>query len=632
MAKARGSRLNALSLGIGVFVIAALVLVFFFVGNQNTAQPMSAVDAGVAHAHTAVPPGELDEYYLFASGGHSGQVYVYGIPSMRRIRTIPVFTPDPVHGWGWDDESRAMLGGYTWGDVHHVRLSMTDGEYDGRWLFVNDNANNRVARIDLDSFAPGQIIGPLPNTMGPHCAAFITPNSEYLFAPARFSAPIPHGTYASLDEFGDVFWGVLSAVSIEPDTGHMDLAWQLKLPPWNWDKGSVGKGESDGWGFVTAYNTEEATTLLEVNASQHDKDYVLAFNWRAAEQAIANGQYEIIDGAKVLDPVKVPGIAFLLPAGKSPHGVDVSPDGRWIVASGKLSPTTTVFDWLKVKEAVENGNFQGYERGLPILSYEDVRVAEVPVGLGPLHTDFDNDGYAYTSLFLESAIVKWQLETWEVLDKVNIHYNTGHLAVAGGSSMKPYGEWLVTLNKLSKDRFIGVGPSYPENLQLISISGEKMELVADAPSDPEPHYAEIIPARLVNPLEVFPRERNDHPYATWSQSDAGIERNGNEVTVRMTAVRSRFTPDVIEVNEGDHVTIHVTNIDQEPDITHGLGISLYDIAIGVDPGQTKTVSFVADKPGVYTFYCTDFCSALHQEMSGFLLVKPKDEVETSSVR
>ena len=105
-------------------------------------------DMAVAAQKTYVAPGDLDEYYMFASGGHSGQVYVYGVPSMRHLSTIPVYTPYPATGYGFDDESRAMLGGLTWGDLHHPSLSETKGDYDGRWLFAND-MNGRVARVDL---------------------------------------------------------------------------------------------------------------------------------------------------------------------------------------------------------------------------------------------------------------------------------------------------------------------------------------------------------------------------------------------------------------------------------------------------------------------------------------------------
>jgi nitrous-oxide reductase len=82
-----------------------------------------ASDLAVAAQKTYVAPGDLDEYYMFASGGHSGQVYVYGLPSMRHISTIPVYTPYPATGYGFDDESKAMLGEFTWGDVHHPSLS-----------------------------------------------------------------------------------------------------------------------------------------------------------------------------------------------------------------------------------------------------------------------------------------------------------------------------------------------------------------------------------------------------------------------------------------------------------------------------------------------------------------------------
>ena len=99
-----------------------------------------------------VKPGEYDTYYAFLSGGHHGNVYVYGMPSCRHITTIPVFTPEPAVGYGNDEESLAMLGGYTWGDAHHPGLSETNGDYDGRWLFINDMPNARIARIDLKDF------------------------------------------------------------------------------------------------------------------------------------------------------------------------------------------------------------------------------------------------------------------------------------------------------------------------------------------------------------------------------------------------------------------------------------------------------------------------------------------------
>lgn len=584
-------------------------------------RPTPTTEGEQAVSGAFVPPGKKDEYYMFASGGHSGQVYVIGVPSLRRIRTIPVFSRDSATGYGWDEESKKMLGGYTWGDVHHPALSETDGEYDGRFLYVNDNANNRAAMIDLKTFTTKQILGPIPNIMGPHSAAFVTPNTEYFMMATRFSVPMG-GKYASLDKYSKEYHGALSAQKIDQKTGKMKVAWQLKLPPWNYDLSDAGKKISGDWAFFTTYNTEEATELLEINASANETDYLVAINWKKAEKAVKDKKYEVINGVKVVDPTKVEGIAYLIPLPKSPHGVDVSPDGRWIVGSGKLDPTVTVYDFKKFIKAIEAEDFSGTEKGLPIVNFESVKEATVKVGLGPLHTQFGPDGYAYTTLFVESAVAKWKLGEWNVLDKVTVHYSPGHSSAAEGDTVTPDGKYLVALNKISKDRHLSVGPSHPENMQLIDISGDKMKVINEAPIDPEPHYAQMVKADKIKPIRKYEKDEK-RPHSVWKKEDVRIEREGNHVTVHGLAVRTRFYPDKIEVNEGDKVTIYLTNIDLDQDITHGFAINLYDIDVEVQPGETKKIEFVADKPGVYPFYCSNFCSALHQEMQGYLLVKPQ---------
>ena len=114
--------------------------------------------------------------------------------------------------------------------------------------------------------------------------------------------------------------------------------------------------------------------------------------------------------------------------------------------------------------------------------------------------------------------------------------------------------------------------------------------------------------------------------------DAKIERNGTNVVVHMTAVRSNFEPNKVEVNQGDHVTIYLTNIEQTVDELHGFGLQEYNLQIVVDPGETKTIEFVANKPGVFAYYCTNFCSALHQEMQGYLLGKPDNTASAHAVQ
>ena len=618
------SRSIAVAGYIGTVTVLALLA-----GRCTPSAPKSAQqragatsDAAVAAQKVYVPPGDLDQYYVFASGGHSGNVYVYGIPSMRHISTIPVFTPYPATGYGFDDESKALLGNLTWGDVHHPSLSETNGDYDGRWLFVNE-INGRIARIDLRDFKTKEILGPLPNVSGNHASSFVTPNTEYTFMATRFSIPIPKGSVAPIEKYATDYKGVIAGIKIDPKTGHMTPAYEILMPPFDYDLGDAGKKASDGWMFFTAYNTERATGKLEVTASQRDRDYIAVVDWRLADKVASEGKGEMIGGIRVIDPKTVPGLVYFMPCGKSPHGVDVSPDGKWIIGSGKLQGVTTAFNFEKIQTAIRNKDFTGDEDGIPILKYESVKEAEVPVGLGPLHTQFGADGFAYTSLFVDSAIAKWKLGTWEVVDKIPVSYSIGHLAAAEGDTVSPDGNYLVALNKLSHGRHLNVGPSQPESSQLIDITEEKMKLLSDSFTEPEPHYAQIIKTDKLKPIEVYPKEENHHPLAVWDVKDAGVSRQGGKVIAKVVMVRSSFTPQAIEVNEGETVTIALTNIEQTTDELHGFGLLDYNFNVVVDPGETKTVTFKADKPGVFPYYCTNFCSALHQEMQGYLIVKKK---------
>jgi nitrous-oxide reductase len=586
-----------------------------------------------------VAPGDFDEYYLFYSGGHSGQVFVAGIPSMRHIITLPVFAPFPGKGYGYDDRSREMLGEFTWGDVHHPALSKSDGVYDGRWLFVNDNAHNRVARIDLRDFKVKQIIGPIPNTSGNHGSSFVTENTEYLFGGTRFSAPIPRGRYAHPSEYEQEFNGVFTAISVNPESGEMQVAWQVKTPPFNWDLASTGKGPSHGWAFFTSYNTEMAYEVMETNASQLDRDLGAALNWQAAERAVQEGNFEEIDGIPVIDPANAPGVLYFIPIGKSPHGMDVDPSGQWIVAGGKLQPTAGVYSFEKILAAVENSDFEGEERGVPILNFDSVLEGEVPVGLGPLHTQYDGRGNAYTSMFIDSQVAKWRLPPWSdedrqnlenvVVDKIDIHYNIGHLVIGGSDTREPYGDWLVAMNKHAVGRHIKVGPGIPETSQLIDITGDRMRMVKEAFTDKEPHFAQVIRADKLNPIEVYPRAQNNHPEAIWDMDEASVTRDGNQVTVRMIAIRSRFIPDIVEAQVGDTITFHITNIEQTPGLTHGFGVGEIDISGVIDPGETKSYTVTLEETGVFPFYCTVFCSALHQEMQGYLAVAPAGQTSAT---
>ncbi|HEY7396450.1 MAG TPA: nitrous oxide reductase, partial [Gemmatimonadaceae bacterium] len=405
---------------------------------------------------------------------------------------------------------------------------------------------------------------------------------------------------------------------------------------------------SDGWFFFTSYNSEQANTKLEENASQADKDYIAAVDYKRAEACVADGKakpqaaeyvHNWVDegtrtaksekktGVKMLDPRDCPGLVYYLPTPKSPHGVDVDPTGEYIVAGGKLATVIPVHSFTKLKKAIADKAFDTELQGIPVLKYNAVMAGEVQKpGLGPLHTEFDGKGYAYTSLFISSEVVKWKLGTWEVVDRIPTYYSIGHLMIPGGDSKQPWGKYVLAMNKITKDRYLPTGPEMAQSAQLIDITGDKMKLLLDFPTIGEPHYAQAIPASLIKDKQVkfFKLTENANPWITKSESDGGITRNGKRVDIKMIAIRSHFAPDNLEgVQVGDSVFFHVTNIEQDWDILHGfavLGMNTSELII--QPGETRTLAWVPKSPGVFPFYCTDFCSALHQEMQGYIRVSP----------
>lgn len=638
--------------GLSVVLLAAVFVSLYFFGGCQSGQQGGVMGSGDEATHVYVPPGEYDEFYSFMSGGFSGNVTVYGLPSGRLFKIIPVFSQFPENGYGYSEETKAMLmtshGFLPWDDAHHPELSQTDGAPDGRWLFINANNTPRIARIDLKSFETAEIIE-IPNSGGNHASPFTTMNTEYVVASTRFSVPIPQKD-VSISTYKENFKGTITFVKVDPATGDMNIAFQILVPGYDYDLAHAGKGPSHGWAFFTCYNTEQANSLLEINASRNDKDFVAAVNWKLAEQFVAEGKARTMQtvyydnayddkkhmasskkmtSVKVLEPKDCPGLIYYLPTPKSPHGVDVDPSGEYIAAGGKLATVIPVHSFSKMQAAIANKEFETEVDGIPVLKYEAVMAGEVQnCGLGPLHTEFDGKGYAYTSAFISSEIVKWKIGTWEVVDRIPTYYSIGHLSIPGGDSQKPWGKYVVALNKLTKDRFLPTGPELCHAAQLIDISGEKMKLLLDFPTTGEPHYAQAIAADLIMPNSVkfFPLEENEHPYATKSEDQAKVVRDGRNVHVYMTTIRTHFMPDNIEgIKVGDHVYFHVTNLEQDWDIPHGFAIKgAQNAELLVMPGQTKTLYWEPDRVGVFPFYCTDFCSALHQEMQGYVRVSPKN--------
>ncbi|SHG55186.1 Sec-dependent nitrous-oxide reductase [Winogradskyella jejuensis] len=620
-------------------------------GNNNG---QSGKSSGALNSSAAekvyVAPGEHDEFYAFMSGGYSGNLTVYGLPSGRMFKEIPVFSQFPTSGYGYSEETKPMLntshGFVPWDDAHHPDISQTAGELDGRWIFINGNNTPRIARISLSTFETEEIIE-VPNSAGNHSSSFVTENSEYVVAGTRFSVPIPQRDMP-INEYKGNFQGALSFISVEPEHGHMDIKFQLIMPGFNYDLAHPGRGKSHGWFFFTTYNTEEANSLQEVNASQNDKDFIAAINWKKVEEYVNNGggtkvpanyAHNVYDESThmatstmkkevlTVNPLDVPGAVFFLPTPKSPHGCDVDPTGNYIIGNGKLSADLTVHSFDNMIAAIEGKKFDGEAYGIPILKFEDVLAGTVKSGgLGPLHTEFDGKGNAYTTFFISSEVVKWELGTWEVKDRQPTYYSVGHLMIPGGNSKKPFGKYVVAMNKITKDRYLPVGPEMEHSAQIYDISGEKMELLYDFPTHGEPHYAAGCPADLLKPKakKFYRLDENKHPYAVLSPDQARVERKGKEVHIYMSTIRSHFTPDNIEgIKVGDKVYFHITNHEQDFDVPHGFSmIGQNTSELLIMPGQTKTSLWEPKQVGVWPFYCTDFCSALHQEMQGYVRVSP----------
>ncbi|MFH0945252.1 MAG: Sec-dependent nitrous-oxide reductase [Planctomycetota bacterium] len=612
-------------------------------------------DDVTAALKTYVPTGKLDDYVLFSSGGHGGQVLMIGVPSMRLLRLISVFTPEPWQGWGYGagedvlDEGNVDGKKLRWGDTHHPALSETGGDYDGQFLFINDKANARVAVIDLRDLETKQIVKN-PIAINDHGGTFVTPSTDYVIEGGQYGSPLGW-KYAPIAEYADSYRGMVTFWKFDRAKGRIDMSksFALELPPYWQDLFDAGKLESDGWIFGNSFNTElavggieEGKPPFEAGVSQRDADYLHIIDKNKAVAAYEAGKVEMINGFPVisLKTLIADGILFFAPEPKSPHGVDVTPKGDYMVVSGKLDPHVTVYSFKKVQEAIAAKNWTPDQYGVPVLDMDAVVEARVEVGLGPLHTQFDDKGYAYTSLFLDSAVARWTLGgpygagtpegDWELVSRIGTHYNVGHVGAAEGDTVSPDGKYLVAFNKWSIDRFVSTGPLLPQNFQLIDIdnTGSDMQLLYDSPIGVgEPHYAQMIKADKLKTWEVYPeigwdpQKQAVDPKAA-KLGEEKIVRNGNQVEVFMTAVRSHYNPEHVEVNKGDHVTWHITNVESQRDATHGFALPGYNINLSIEPGEAVTLEFDADAEGTYSYYCSEFCSALHLEMMGYFLVKP----------
>ncbi len=569
------------------------------------------------NAHVA--PGELDDYYGFWSGGQSGEIRVLGIPSMRELKRIPVFNYDAATGWGRTDWSKQLLGGTISGDTHHVHLSYTDGTYDGRYVYVNDKASARLARVNLRVFEVDAVAN-IPNSQGTHGIFPQRHKTGLVLCNSEFRTPQPNDGRDMEDP------SKYAAMHTAIDGETMQAVWQVMV---NGNMDLCATDYEGNYSFATCYNSEGGVTLEQMMAA--DQDWLYVFNLKNIQAAVDAGRVITVgDFDKVID-ARGGDNEFVqrVPVPKSPHGVNISPDGKYAICAGKLSPTCTVVDISKLADV-----FAGK------IKPRDAVVAEPEVGLGPLHTAFDGKGNAYTSIFIDSVMTKWNIEKAikqfqgesvdPILEKCDVHYQVGHTNASMSETKEADGKWLVALCKFSKDRFLPTGPLRSENDQLVDLTGDKMRVVHDGTAYPEPHDAVIVAKDKIRPEKVSDRKDPRFAmYEAWAKEDGVTLNSANKVIrkgpksvrVYMTSQAPMFGMTEIRVKAGDTVQFICTNIDNVEDLSHGFCLVNHDCNMVVNANDTNSITVQVPKKGMFWFYCPWFCHALHLEMRGRLFAE-----------
>nr|MBP6384183.1 nitrous-oxide reductase [Aeromonas sp.] len=527
--------------------------------------------------------------------------------------------------WGLTNESRHIMGEsvkFLNGDCHHPHISMTDGKYDGKYLFINDKANSRVARIRLDIMKCDKMLT-VPNVQAIHGLRLQkVPYTKYVFANAEFVIPHPNDgtTFDLQDKNSYTLFNVI-------DAEKMEMAFQVIVD------GNLDNTDADYTGTYaasTCYNSEKAYDLGGM--MRNERDWVVVFNIPRIEAAIKAGKFVTLGDSKVpvVDGREGSELTRYIPVPKNPHGCNTSSDGKYFIANGKLSPTVSMIEIAKLDDL-----FAG-----KLKDPREVIAAEPELGLGPLHTTFDGRGNAYTTLFIDSQVVKWNMadavrayqgeKVDYIRQKLDVQYQPGHLHASLTETSEADGKWLVALCKFSKDRFLPTGPLHPENDQLIDISGEEMKLVHDGPTFAEPHDCILARRDQIKTRKLW--DRKDPFFAPTVEmaakdgvkleTDNKVIRDGNKVRVYMTSMAPAYGITEFKVKQGDEVTVVITNIDQIEDVSHGFVMVNHGASMEISPQQTSSITFTADKPGLHWYYCSWFCHALHMEMVGRMLVEP----------
>ncbi len=621
-----------------LFLLGFVLVLLAFASGVRTLDDVKKArglnDADVISAiKTFMPRGGRDEYFSFVGTGNSGTMVVYGIPSMRIYKYVGVFSPEPWQGYGYDDESMLMLKKgsldnriYGYGDMRYPAFSETKGAYNGKYLFYSDGANSRVALLGLDDFETKQM---LTNPLFVNCfpGVTVTQNTEYIVQTSQYPAPWGNKTADIETEFdtkfksGVTFWKFHDTESAV-ESGHhqgrivQEGTFTVELPPFTLDYFDAGKKSSDG--FVVGV------------ADKAGKHYVYVVDYTKLEAATDKVVNEF-DVVSTDAAIAAGGVAFIEIPNKVSK-VKVSPDGKYFIAVGD---ETIVLDFAKTKDALANKTFAGNTDGnIPLIDLATVKHASLQIGSGVVDLAFDKrENVVYTSAFNDKKVVKWNFDKGEKLGEIELTFKPGQLMVPQGNSVNPHSNYLTVVDKEGLyENIPNVGPTRPSFQHLIDISSDEMRDIYTMSLPQANVYGSVAVLRTtIKPIIRYPLGTNSRtgeisPYKTVAGQEK-IEREGNRVHIFGTLIRSHIVPEIVEVNEGDVVTFHLTNLERAEDETHGFTIDTYGKHGSFEPGKTASLTFTADRPGVFPYYCTEFCSALHLEMEGIILIKPKGYVE-----
>ncbi len=547
----------------------------------------------ISAAKTYNASGQLDEYLAFYGTGVSGRLAVVGMPSMKILKYVAVFSAEPWQGYAFDDESKAIIKAssreeveYSFGDSGTPALSLTNGKHDARAVFLADAANGRIGLVDLLEYETKQIVThPLFRNSSPDLA--VTQDTKYV---AQTSA-------AALDDgiMGATFWRFIERNNDEHKIFLIDpsSSFTILMGGKRQSSPATGRGESDGFAF---------------SITRGEKNLLNIINWKNAERFLGlkatmkNGHLTVDESTALKEQILM---RIDLPQGSD--RVIISGDGKYGAITNQESSTLLLFttnDLLKGNLAFKSVNVGG--------STADAAFTGKNV---------------FVSVPGAKQVVRVSLADSKVKDTLKLDFTTGKIFVPEGDTNAAEEKFAVVMNLSPYGRFTSVGPQTGLSAQMIDIKSEKMATLYEASIPQSTRLGAVALSTKVNkPMYKYkigtdPRGGTISPYKINSGKET-IVRNGKRVHVYGSLIRSHITPDTIEVEQGDIVSIHLTSNEQSKDNVHGFTIDTYNVHGSFEPGKTASVTFVADRAGVFPFYCTEFCSALHLEMQGYLLVKP----------